>query len=66
MTSLLFIVLGIVLNSAGLLLFGEAVIHRAMAAGAAAAGFGDSVLALLLINAGICLIVLGLRRGGRL
>ena len=58
---ILFLIVGIGLNSAGLLLFGEGVTHNTMANGAPLAGSFDGLLGLLLINAGICLIVLGLR-----
>ena len=54
----LFIFLGVVLNSIGLLFFGEAIIHRAMEAGAPTAGFFDGLLGLLLINIGILLLLI--------
>jgi hypothetical protein len=63
--AILLLVVGIVLNSAGLLLFGEAVTHNTVAGGAIAAGSFDGLLGLLLINVGICLIVVGLRPGAR-
>ena len=62
MQGIILIVLGIVLNSIGLLLFGEAVTHNTVANGAILAGSFDGLLGLLLINAGICLIAYGSRR----
>jgi hypothetical protein len=66
MTWFLLALLGILLNSAGLCFFGESVIHRSMANGAAMAGVGDGIVALLLINAGIWVIAeaVALRRAG--
>jgi hypothetical protein len=64
MQGIILAVIGIVLNSVGLLLFGEAVTHNTVANGAIMAGSFDGFLGLLLINAGICLIVFGLRRRG--
>jgi hypothetical protein len=57
--------LGIVLNCFGLYFFSDAVIHRAMANGALAAGFFSGLIALVLINLGICLIAEGARWRGR-
>jgi hypothetical protein len=57
-------IIGVVLNSAGLWLFGSAVIHRTVEAGAAMAGTGDTLLALVLINFGILLMIEGSRRRG--
>lgn len=62
---LLLAVLGIVLNSLGLCIFGAGVIHHGMAAGAAAAGFGDGLIGLILINAGVWLIAEAVRSRGR-
>jgi hypothetical protein len=61
MPGIILLVVGIVLNSAGLLLFGEGVTHNTIANGAILAGSFDGLLGLLLINVGICLMVLGLR-----
>ena len=58
-------ILGVTLNGAGLCFFGDAVIHHAMANGAAAAGFLNGVIGLVLINAGICLIVEAAKWHGR-
>jgi Co/Zn/Cd efflux system component len=58
---LLFTVLGVVLNCVGLDLFADAVMHRTVEAGAAAAGIGDLILSLALINAGILLMIEGRR-----
>jgi hypothetical protein len=54
--------IGVLVNSLGLWLFGDAIVHRTVEAGAPAAGLGDSLLALLLINAGILLMIEGMRR----
>jgi hypothetical protein len=54
--------IGIVLNCLGLYFFANAVVHRAVEAGAAAAGLGDSLLAFVLINAGILLMIEAARR----
>jgi hypothetical protein len=62
MKSVPLIILGVLINCVGFCFFGSAVIHRSMANGAAAAGLLDGTIALLLINGGICLIVLGLQR----
>jgi hypothetical protein len=56
---------GVILNSAGLCFFGDAIIHRAMANGAMAAGFLNGIIGLVLINAGICLIVEAAKWRGR-
>jgi hypothetical protein len=57
--------LGVLLNSIGLCVFGEAIIHRTMAGGAALAGFFDGVIGLVLINLGVWLIAEAVKRRGR-
>jgi hypothetical protein len=55
-------VLGVLLNSIGLLFLGEAITHHTVEAGAATAGLGDGLLALILINLGILLMIEAGRR----
>jgi hypothetical protein len=62
MSWLALIVIGVLLNSLGLWLFGDAIIHRTVEAGAALAGSGDFLLSLVLINLGIIVMVLAGRR----
>jgi hypothetical protein len=56
---------GVLLNGAGLCFLGNAIIHRSMEPGALNAWFWDGTLALILINAGICLIVEAAKWRGR-
>jgi hypothetical protein len=65
MLGIFLLVCGIVLNSTGLLLFGDGVTHSTLANGAILAGSFDGISGLLLINVGIVLIVVGLRFAGR-
>jgi hypothetical protein len=53
----LFATVGCLCNGAGLAFLGQAILHRTLEAGALNAWFWDGLLALILINAGICLIV---------
>lgn len=50
-------VVGLVLNGAGLSLFGDAVIHKAVQPDYIFGWFWEGTLALIFINAGICLVV---------
>jgi hypothetical protein len=58
-------VLGVVLNGAGLCLFGDAVIHRMLQPDALNAWFWSGTFSLVLINAGICCIVEAAKWKGR-
>ena len=56
---------GVMLNGAGLCVFGNAVLHRVVEPGAINAWFWDGTLSLVLINAGVCLIVEAAKWRGR-
>jgi hypothetical protein len=56
---------GCLLNGAGLAFLGQAIVHRTVEAGAFNAWFWDGLIAMLLINAGICLIVEAAKWRGR-
>jgi hypothetical protein len=62
---LLFAIIGVSLNGAGLCFFGNAVLHRTIEPGAINAWFWDGTLSLILINAGICFIVEAAKWRGR-
>ncbi len=62
MSWLVLTVLGVILNCIGLSVFGDGIVHRTSEAGAAMAGTGDMLLAFVLINLGIVLMILGIRR----
>ena len=55
-------IIGVLLNCLGLWLFGDAIVHRTVEAGAALAGTGDFLLALVLINLGIIVMIEAGRR----
>ncbi len=56
---------GTLLNGAGLAFLGDSIVHRTLEAGAFNAWFWDGAVALILINAGICLIVEAAKWRGR-
>jgi cadmium resistance protein CadD (predicted permease) len=62
MSRLALTVIGVLLNCLGLWLFGDAIVHRTVEAGAAMAGTGDFLLALVLINLGIIVMIEAGRR----
>jgi len=57
--------IGTLFNGAGLAFLGNAILHRTLEPGALNAWFWDGVCALILINAGICLIVEAAKWRGR-
>jgi hypothetical protein len=58
-------VIGVVLNGAGLSLFGDAVVHRTIEPGGINAWFWTGTFSLILINAGVCCIAEAAKRSPR-